>query len=531
MGRMASKETGLRSQEPLGVTLVLLCLALIPGLSRAKAEASNALGFRDFLERSNDGSASRMEQAELESQIARESESGLLPDPIITLGRDRIALSKHGDSAEDMESSRETPETPASWVISLSQPLTWPGQRDAERRLASAETRLGKARRTANQIWNVFTRARDYLDIVVLDQRIALRREGIREISELVELMAIRRSRAMSSHRSALRLATELEIAQQGIAALIAEHEALRSRAQVSVGLPALPLLSFDRVLPAGELFKKTQVSEPKPQVLGQPELLDRLASDVVLAHFELRRSRLRPSLMVGLNLMFEDNQNKESFASAPMLGVMASMSLPLWGLPAWSALDEGIAAESRRARASNDGARAQIDLALHEASLRLKRAEDIVRTIENRLLPLNEEHLQILARDFANGQASALDINEERRAVLALREAGVLAQAALVRERWVRELLTHSPDLAPVTLDLPMPRLSWSGATEMMSGGMDEGGATGPMKPMGPRDQKDRIPKGTPLNAPKGEPSGGLEEEQDSSRGESGAGSGGMQM
>lgn len=293
-----------------------------------------------------------------------------------------------------------------------------------------------------------------YVELLALDQQVALRERLIKVSSRFVDLA---HSRAKVGEISTVEVnvaALEQAKLEQERANLVAERE---SRLQELK--PLLGLAPEEDIATEGDLEALTNTLKANADgdrlTWNRPDLrLAALAIDEIEAEKRLAQAEVRGDLTVGATYGYD----RPTFGDADhLLGVKMSIPLPVRNK------NQGRLRELRaeRARAQREFEALELKVASEVATAR-RRAAQLQKVLENyraAILPLGETAERDLASAYQQGQVPLFEVIQSQQQHLTLEVGALEARAAYARALAALQTATgHSPQLANASANPTQP-------------------------------------------------------------------------
>lgn len=436
------------------------------------AESVETFSFVPYIKAVGQGHPERKAD-EATVRAARESlgNVGLVPDPMISLGREGIPV-KEAPMEGDAESMSDAPAEESmsdktAWALGVSQEIPWPGKLSASKTVAEKRVFETEAAVRVATLQRVFDAAFLYLDLVEAEQVIRLQQENLREVKSLGDLLHRRRKQGVGNHSEALELRVAEVLAERELDSQQARRSLLMRWARAAAGASEQSQFSL------AAWPSRADVESAVVVALGEPPAdreLQRIqaAAETARAKAALDGYATRPSLTTSLEVMREDSGNV-------MLNVMAGVRVPLFS-------GKGVQASQRRLTEELEAVRARTDwyerkkiLAAQMSGERLRVLERHAATLEKDLKILAEDHYRLIVAEYAAGRRPFSDVTEAHRKLIELRIETARAQANLLREILRKQGIALG--LAETALDQSVP--GPGGSLNMAGGAMQSGSMT----------------------------------------------------
>ncbi len=446
--------------------VVALILSL-PAQARS-AGAAPAVSYESFLAAVASGHPERLidETRRAEAHSIGER-SGLLADPVLTIGRDEAPLP---NALQAMPADPMGLDA-AQWQVSLSQSIPWPGTLAAERDAASARVTSVDRQSAATAAIRRFEAAELFLRLVRTAKLIEIQRASLDVVHGIRNFANEKFKQGLGSHFEFLKSHSEAGVLRANIGALETDLENLKRHALLLMNDPKTDdpgMVEFTLEWPKNSLSTGSP-QPPSDQADVSRKWLEEQRR-VTLAQKEADYLRSLPTFSASGMLMQEDGGMR-------MYGMAIGASVPIFS----GVRRESLASEKALVDARTGGELAWYDkrrkLALAQVEGRIDRILGNLRILEREIIPPVREHLDSAMVRFGQGKEDIAHIIGGRQTLLGLETDTVLMSEALARARLAYEKVAAG--LVDAELDMPLPQLS--GAA---SGGMGMSPSSGASMP-----------------------------------------------
>ncbi len=430
------------------------------------------ISFSDFIQNVENNADSVLEQASLKASEVEVNRVGTFPDPFVQMGRERqeIVFLNPMDGVK--------PQAPA-WTLGLSQEFPWPGVLQGQKKSRMAGVHLLQAQIELARLLRKQDAAEYYLDLIKSKQTMGIKKTSLSELERVLAIQNARHKEGLGSHSELISMQTEVELLKSELGALENELLTKQARAILLTGRSLQTSASFDDSFPAELLVEKKPPNEKALPALDSLNRIEELQLGKKLAALDADRLGTLPSLTTSLTLMRDDSKMF-------MYNAMIGFRIPVFSGSVRSTLSDVLERNQQISRGIRSWNLQRKELAFLQWERRSSQARANLKVLDERLVPLNTEHVNVLLSEFSQGRSSFVELNQARRTLLKLQESRVGMRYALALEgvRYEKIVSGAGDD----TIDAPMPRLS--------SAGMDEASAMFVQVGMGTANMKSALKK-----------------------------------
>jgi outer membrane protein TolC len=322
--------------------------------------------------------------------------------------------------------------------VSLSQKLPWFGKLKLKEQAAMLAAAAAWTRVETLRL-ELLTRVRGlYLELQYLDREAEIVAEDQTTLEHYEELAQARYASGVGISQTVIKIQAEITRARLRLlsiserrAALHSNLNALRDRPDGTPVTPATAAIGDGPVPPISSLRERALVARPE---LAEAQVL----IDAAGIRVELAKQERKPDLRIGLSYALVGSRDDNAGRLSPpagngddILGLTGGINLPIWRDRLAAGVEEAVqqrlaAEESRRATV------AEIDGNLADLAGRAPLIREQLQLFDEILTVQAEESLRSAETAYASGTASALDLLDAERVLLAVRIGAARARTDL---------------------------------------------------------------------------------------------------
>ena len=402
---------------------------------------------------------------ELERTKAMEGKTGNLPDPTLSIGRERTPFGSVLQP-KSVRNQMENNNNGAAWTLTASQNLPWPGSLNAEKQVVKQNVELLSARIKTAHVLHIFEAKEIYLNLVTKSKQIEIERNNLHEAQRIFDSANGRFAHGLGSQVETLTAQSEKAILTANIDILVAEKENLSLLAKQRMGISLAQPVDFS-------LEWVQQESQNLSDLQRYPI---ELAAQVESARLKAERRSSLPEFMTSFMLMHDD-------LGMNMYGVVFGVRVPLYsgGIRDALSAEENLVAQKSQKEILWHEEKKNLALAMNSRKkISLEKNKSILL---KELVPLAERRLSIETTEYINGKVSLPNLNESRKNLFKLKLTQLnidseLAVVSLANERISAgfldgEINTEIPSFLPVNMsDGAMEKNSMAGSMSKSESG-----------------------------------------------------------
>jgi outer membrane protein TolC len=439
-----------------GLIEISLILLLNPFSLRGEEAQKPQMSFETFVKAIEENHPdSKITSQELAIAKEEERRAGLLPDPQVTIGRDRIPMG----NAMRSDANEMIPEESPEWQVGLSQSVPWPGTLAAEERAAKAETDLATKNLILSSLDRRFAAIELYFRLVKSAKLVKLAQANLKVSEAFKEFAHARFKQGIGSHIDFLQTQAENAVLRMNLGALETELNNLRHHALLQMSQKQQPDTEFVLEWPADFMARgKTRGASAD---IVQESIAGSL--NLKLAQNDAKYLSSLPSFMASGMVMQTDS-------GMQMYGAMVGLSIPLYSNIKRSSLSSEASVIEEKVNNELAWHEQRKKLALYQTEERIKQIEASLKALREEIIPSVKGHLDAATAEYSQGKVGVNAIIEGRRMLLNMQSEELTMMEALARANLGIEKIQTG--LIDEEIDQSIPQLSLGGGPSM-SGAM----------------------------------------------------------
>lgn len=443
----------------------------------------------------------------------RELQAGVLADPVLALSRQGLPMASVEQSPTHASAAPAKETSTASWEVTLSQSLPWPGTLAAEEQAFREQKQVARIEQKIDQAERQFAAKNLFLNMIKLYQSVLVQKKIKYEADSFRDYIHERYRHGIADHAEFLQAQSDAALNTLNLETMDANLANLKAYALLLLGKAAFdfelgwPSVADDN--PGDD--KESRRNVGAVENIGRQQIL--AVRDRDLSNRSLSLKRNLPGFSVSGMLMRGDDGMQSS-------GAMLGLSIPVFS---------GAVRNSIRGEIDLTQERVVQELAWFDKQQNLARAQNQVRIMTLRknlhvlnqdILPKVAEHLEASMVTFAQGKGRVGNVVTGRRELLNMEMARIEAMTALAAAQITDQRIEAGLIAGTLEQNIPLTTLgSMTAASMDDTAAMTMGKNNNPKVPMTSRGRTQQGMNGSGL-APADSPQSGENDRSSSGMG-----------